>query len=184
MRSPLPTALVFCLLSSVHASANDFELAPGLDPARLDWSGFHAGLRAGYIYGSSGANSDGGAAGGVTLGYDWQFGDVVAGVTGGVTIADLEVSPQLKFDAIADVRGRFGYSFDKVLVFGTGGAALASGRGLSGETGWTAGGGINFATSKNVIWGMQYLKYRFDNLNNTGSSLEIDLIEGELTYKF
>jgi hypothetical protein len=31
---------------------------------------------------------------------------------------------------------------------------------------------------------MQYLKYRFENLNNTNASLEIDLIEGKLTYKF
>lgn len=183
MRPAIPTIALF-LASGVAAVANDLQPAPGLDPARLDWNGFYAGLRTGYIHGTVGSASDDGAAGGITLGYNWQFGDVVAGVTGGVTIADVEVSPQLKFNSITDVRGRFGYSFDKVLVFGTGGAALASGRGLSSETGWTAGAGVNFATSKNVIWGMQYLKYRFDNLNNTGSSLEIDLIEGELTYKF
>lgn len=183
MRPAFPALLVL-LASPVAASANDLQPAPGLDPARLDWGGFYAGLRTGYIHGDIAGASDGGAAGGVTLGYNWQFGDVVAGVTGGVTIADIEVSQHLKFDSIADVRGRFGYSFDKVLVFGTGGAALASGRGLSGETGWSAGAGVNFATSRNVIWGLQYLKYRFDNLNNSGASLEIDLIEGELTYKF
>ena len=31
---------------------------------------------------------------------------------------------------------------------------------------------------------MKYLKYKFENMNNTGNSLEIDLIEGTLTYKF
>jgi len=58
-------------------------------------------------------------------------------------------------DFFGTVRGRLGYAFDRTLVYGTGGFAYGSGSasrnfgGFAGNdsfrTGWTAGGGIEFA---------------------------------------
>ena len=58
-------------------------------------------------------------------------------------------------DYFGTVRGRLGYAFDRTLVYGTGGFAYGSGSaersfgGFAGNdsfrTGWTAGGGVEFA---------------------------------------
>jgi len=183
MKRAIPAFLVLLALPVAAHGADKSPPAPGLDPARIDWNGFHAGPRMAYISADTNGVSDDGVAGGVTLGYDWQVGPTVAGLAGGVAITDIDLAPHVELDSIIDLRARFGLSFDRVLVFGTGGGAYASGNGL-GDSGWTAGAGVNFRPRENLIWGMQYLKYKFENLNHTKSSLEIDLIEGELTYKF
>ena len=58
-------------------------------------------------------------------------------------------------DYFGTVRGRLGYAFDRTLVYGTGGFAYGSGGGRQFglpnssedefQTGWTAGGGVEFA---------------------------------------
>jgi outer membrane immunogenic protein len=103
----------------------------------------------------------GGFAGG-TVGYNWQFGTIVAGleadgawadVSNSTTIAGITVAA--KVDALATLRGRVGVAFDQVLFYGTGGLALAdttvsaSALGVTFSdsktlTGWTVGAGAEW----------------------------------------
>lgn len=179
-------ALVLCLV--LPARAADESPAPVAErfanAQDFDWSGFKLGLQGGYAWGSPGVVAGEGAIGGLHAGYDWTIGDTVAGVEGSLSAADIEIGPDNRLTSVIDLRARLGYSFDRVLVYGTaGGAYGTTSAGFDGK-GSAVGAGLDFATLENAIFGVQYLKYTFENMNNTGNSLEIDLIEGKLTYKF
>lgn len=131
------------------------------------WTGFYAGLNAGYGWASwtppgGGSLDMKGFLGGGQLGYNWQIGSFVLGAEG-----DLQYSAQKQTDTTAGVtseakipwfgtaRGRVGYAFDSFMVYATGGAAWtnfkvsASALGLTVSTettkaGWTAGGGVEW----------------------------------------
>ena len=68
---------------------------------------------------------------------------------------------------LASARGRIGLAFDRFLIYGTGGAAFA-GVDLEGFDddntdffGWVAGGGIEYAFTDNVTFGVEFLHYEF-----------------------
>jgi outer membrane immunogenic protein len=85
--------------------------------------------------------SSNGAAGGLQTGYNWQWGNVVAGIEGDVTFmrnnANLMVAPlpapatsgtslsqTARLDWLLTVRPRIGYAWDNWLVYATGGWAM------------------------------------------------------------
>jgi len=161
------------LLTSIAGSAYAADLpsppsapyskAPAIVSPATNWSGFYIGAMGGYgSENSSDPLALKGGFGGGTVGYNWQFGQFVAGieadgafadVNNSVTIANVTVGA--KVDALATVRGRFGVAFDQVLFYGTGGLALADsklsasapGVGISDSktlTGWTVGAGVEW----------------------------------------
>lgn len=160
------------LLSAIAGSTYAADLAPAAAPYTkapamvsplTNWSGFYIGAVGGY---GSENTSDPlalkGGYGGGTVGYNWQFGQFVAGLEGDGAFADINnnatvagVTVGAKVDALATVRGRFGYAVDQVLLYGTAGLALAdtklsataAGVGINDSqtmTGWTAGAGIEW----------------------------------------
>ena len=125
-----------------------------------NWTGFYIGVNGGGGFGSSNWDStgsrdvSGGLIGG-TIGYNYQFGQVVAGIEGDVDCSGINGTtnnscpPGCKTSNtwLATVRGRLGYAADRFMPFITGGAAFgnieASIPGLaqtsSGNSGWTLG---------------------------------------------
>ncbi len=181
-----------------------------------NWGGIYVGINGGYGFGStanstvgvagnalvptgtytlSGNNFSGGLAGG-TVGFNYQWAAIVAGIEGdwdwsgqsrsssvgcgaGCTLNDSSKLPW-----IATARGRLGYAFDRILVFGTGGVAFtnASDSGSvttatgtttlwspsSTNVGWTAGGGVEVALAPNWTAKAEYLFVRTNvTLNST-----------------
>jgi outer membrane immunogenic protein len=189
MQRSSTAALVLLALTGAAMAADDVDLpAPSSErfagADNFDWSGAKIGLHGGYAWGSPGVVAGDGMIGGVHGGYDWTFGNTLAGIEGSASVADIEIDPGNRLETVVDLRARLGYSFDRVLVYGTAGGAFGrTSAGFDGRA-LTAGAGVDFSAGENAIFGMQYLKYRFENLNNTNASLEIDLIEGKLTYKF
>lgn len=182
-----PSVAAFLFLVATPTFAADEIPAPIAErfagDQDFDWSGFRLGVQGGYAWGP-GVVAGEGAIGGLHAGYDWTLGDAVAGVEGSLSAADIEIGPNNRLTSVIDLRARIGYSFDRVLVYGTAGGAYGStSAGFDGR-GSAVGAGLDFATLENAIFGVKYLKYKFENMNNTGNSLEIDLIEGTLTYKF
>lgn len=134
------------------------------------WSGFYAGVNAGYGWATfdNGLGTDkmNGFLGGVQLGYNWQISSFVLGVEGDIqysaqkrtesaTIGGIAFTGEEKIPWFGTARGRVGYAFDSVLIYATGGAAWtnfkasisALGATVSTETtkaGWTAGGGVEW----------------------------------------
>lgn len=154
-----------------------------------NWSGFYIGAMGGY---GSEATSDplgikGGFAG-ATVGYNWQFGAIVAGIEADGAWADISntasmggVSATAKVDALATVRGRIGVAFDQVLLYGTGGLALADtkvsatalGVTLSDsqtQTGWTVGAGLEWMFMPHWSLKAEYLYRRLDSVTLLGIS--------------
>jgi outer membrane immunogenic protein len=193
--------------------------APVLVPVAYNWTGFYVGINAGYGFGggsdvltagqdpataaaiASGARPStvsldrSGFLGGGQIGYNWQFGSMVAGIEADVAWTDfgdrttftaggLNSTFRQDLDYLGTVRGRLGYAWDRTLIYGTGGLAYGgvnnrvdlfgpagqlaySGRSDGIKTGFTVGGGIEQAIGGGWSAKLEYLYYNLghDNVN-------------------
>jgi len=138
--------------------------------------------------GSNSATASSWAAGG-QAGYNWQQGPFVYGIetdlsgtnlkssmTGGLTqalgtCANSTANTEANIDWYGTVRGRAGWTVDKVLFYGTGGLAYGkvdlnsnfntaslslNSQTSSIRTGWVAGGGIAYMLLANVFLNLEY----------------------------
>ena len=149
-------------------------------PPPFNWSGLYVGINGGYSFGASSwtdsvtgeASGNFGTSGflfGGTAGANYQIGAFVFGVEadgdwadasgfGTFTATSLCAGGCLtNSNWLATVRGRAGYAFDRLLVYGTAGAAFGNIRAnfsndavsSTTEPGWTAGAGVEFALAAN-----------------------------------
>jgi outer membrane immunogenic protein len=172
-------------------------------PAALyNWGGAYFGLNGGYAFGRSdwtlGAASTGGFQTngflfGGTLGWNFQYGRVVMGLEGDVDWSGLSGSSstglcaplgapagfacQTKSDWLSTARGRAGYAFDRILLFATGGLALANvelavtnpAASISDvEAGWTVGAGIEYVFADMWTAKIEYLFVDFGKFTCQG----------------
>ncbi len=196
------------------------------------WNGPEVGIQGGYGWGTSSGSiagapagtpsysfSPSGGMGGAHVGYNWQMGTFVLGLEGdaeGGEVGGLQrntfaggsygVSSSMDFDA--SIRGKVGFTFDRVLVYGTGGVEFGDvtthyhtpiGGPLVGSssdirTGWTAGGGVDYAFTPN--WEGN-IEYRYADLGSQNTTLtgaaagfvghnefNYNMIRVGLTYRF
>ena len=155
------------------------------------WTGFYIGINGGYGFANSGWTDpfgnasgnfsvNGGMAGG-TLGYNYQIGQLVLGIEGdydwqnirGASQNTLVCGPIIGVGGgcdtasnwIGTIRGRVGYAFDRIMVYGTAGGAVTDLKASYGaapwaantEWGWTAGAGIEGAITDNLTAKVEYL---------------------------
>jgi outer membrane immunogenic protein len=130
---------------------------------------------------------------GGTLGYNYQVGQVVFGLEGDLSYTDLgkkvvggtaplSVSQSQDLSYLGTVRGRLGFAFDRLLVYGTGGLAFGETKaataitglgslwtGSKSETnvGYTLGAGIEYAFNNNWSVKVEYLYYDLGTENYT-----------------
>lgn len=205
------------LLAAAPALAADiarqpvYKAPPPLVPVVYNWTGFYAGINAGYGFGGSGnvltagqaapnaaeigagirpgsvSLDNSGFIGGGQIGYNWQFGSIVAGIEADADYtgfrdrqtfvnAGLNNTFRQDLDYLGTVRGRLGYAWDRTLVYATGGLAYGglnnkvdffgpagqlqySGRDSSTKTGYTVGGGIEQAFGNGWSAKLEYLYY-------------------------
>jgi outer membrane immunogenic protein len=151
----------------------------------FNWTGFYAGVHAGYGWGDSENLSPNGWFGGGQVGYNWQFTPSwVFGLEADLSGADINDSnggglpiTSSKTNAFGTARARLGYTVDRVMVYGTGGFAWAHNRvadiaGVRDDTthfGWTAGAGVEYAFAPNWSAKVEYLyaDYGSENYNLT-----------------
>ena len=127
-----------------------------------NWTGFYLGAMGGYAQeNSSGIGTLSGGFAGGTAGYNWQTGALVLGIEVDGAWADIGTTigtPAIgaldyTIRATGTVRGRIGYTFDTVLLYGTGGYAWSDNRltatlgALSASdskfhSGWAVGAGV------------------------------------------
>lgn len=218
MRKILLTAAAALLVGTVSASAADlaarpYTKAPIVTPV-FTWTGLYVGVNAGIggdkvdypfsVFGGAfggnlGLTSFGGFGGG-QIGYNWQFGGnwvagIEADIQGGsiksqltAAAGPLNLSTGTDIKYFGTVRGRLGYAFDRVLVYGTGGYAYGSEdttliaspivnfKQSNDLSGWTAGGGVEWAYNNNVSLKTEYLYLNFDrnNVFSAGPFFSID----------
>jgi outer membrane immunogenic protein len=170
----------------------------------LDLIGFNPANRARFVI--SAGNSPSGVIGGAHVGYLYQINQFVVGVEGSVDGTSLRANAQIFLpsfigrnvltahatsDVQASIRGKLGFAWDRVLIYGTGGVAFggfSSNLFLNGlnpafiqfpianrffsntRVGWTAGGGIQFAVTDNWWVFAEYRYTNFGSFNNTLSN--------------
>jgi outer membrane immunogenic protein len=134
-----------------------------------------------------------GVIGGLEAGYNWQISQFVLGLEGDFSWSSAKQSAAATsvfgpstynsgLNSLATIRGRVGWAFDRVLLYGTGGVAFAN---LSDQfvlpgfpftatpgssaTGWTAGVGIEYALTDHWSAKAEYLHVGFPTRTATDS---------------
>ncbi len=199
-------------------------------PSTYDWTGFYVGGHVGLSWGRgtstlsnpnpiSVGDSFGSLYGGLQAGYNYvlpsrlllgaeadiTFPNFQTGADGliftGGTVQGTTVTDQI--DYIATLRGRFGYAFDRWLIYGTGGFAWSQARfgetpGVASSedlilltrTGWTLGLGAEVAIAPDWTARIEYLYDRFGTVAGVfpsgtgyGSVFDINTLRFGLNYK-
>jgi iron complex outermembrane recepter protein len=177
--------------------------APIIPPPVINWTGIYLGVNGGYSFGTSDwtrialGDSTGnfgtyGFLFGGTVGANYQVGSFVFGIEADADRADpsgfatftsaafCTGSCQTTSDWLATARGRIGFAFDRLLVYGTAGGAFADVQaGYSNhaftsatEPGWTVGAGIEGAFAPH--WTAKF-EYLFVDLANGSCSADCDI---------
>jgi outer membrane immunogenic protein len=180
------------------------------------WEGLYLGAHLGGDFGSFKAPSLAigsidatGAAGGLHLGYNWQFNNIVTGFeadgstksaagartfAGGGRIGGNQ-------DWLASVRLRAGYAAGNVLVYVTGGFAVsenelrisipgASAKATETMQGYVLGGGIEMKFAPNISGRIEALHYEFSDKafafpgGTVRGGVELTTVRAGLTYHF
>ena len=181
-------------------------------PQAFSWSGFYMGVHGGYGWGSSDWTLNGGFItgtanprsrgflGGIQGGADHQFGNWVAGIEADLSLIDadatstdalggfpgINATAHSQIDWLATFTGRFGYAFDRSLLYVKGGVAGAEFKdhysyfqsGLGGglfdlgtqsntRIGWTAGAGFEYAILNNWTAKIEYNYLDFGSKDET-----------------
>ncbi len=214
----LTTAVLALALGGGTAMAADLP-APEVPmiaaaPVVWSWTGFYAGL---FIGGGFNGDIDGhhgkkstddlsGVFGGGYVGYNWQMDSFLLGLEtdAGFTGWDTDQGKgkhkgwKGEVGVIGSVRGRVGFAWDRFLLYGTGGFAYANldiNKNKNNDnflTGWTAGGGVEFAVTDNVLVKLEYLYYNVGdewdgknkNKNKKDGQFAIDTVKLGVAYKF
>lgn len=152
--------------------------------------------------------------GGARLGFNHRLGSIVLGVEGDIEgmnahegRGDLGGVIRVRQDWQGSVRARLGYSLDRILVYATAGAAFTrleyayasplTGLGetiTAAKTGWTVGGGVDYALTDNLILGVDYRYTDYGRFDHVGLSAYLGrtvehqpsahAVRASLAYKF
>lgn len=194
----LVAASAIALLSSVSAYAADM-VAPS-QPV-YSWAGGYVGIQGGYGWTDAKftegpfaekENFNGGLLG-VHAGYNFQSGAFVYGLEGDVSYnwnkTDIfDGFMNARADWQGSLRLRAGYALDRVLIYGTGGVAIANGvvkypgfpinvQSNKTFTGFTVGAGAEYAFAEN--WTAR-LEYRYTDFGKQNVGLIIGDIDAKL----
>jgi outer membrane immunogenic protein len=222
------------------APAPVYSKAPVVVAPAYNWTGCYLGVEGGGNWGRTGSTAvtsptaadvglpmtnkydlSGGLAGG-TVGCNYQVSNVVFGVEGDISWTNKsgtagEIPPftptssnYVKENWFDTARGRIGYAWDRVLLYGTAGGAFA-GTNLTvctvagvcvsdsqNRTGWVAGAGIEFGFLENWSVKLEYLHADFGTknyinppvvagggtFNTRGVSLTDDVVRIGVNYRF
>lgn len=200
MRRLTLASACFLLTAASPALAADVTAGPSMTSPGFDWTGYYAGLQAGYGWGqadiegtsgppfSTSSNPTGGFVGGYVGGL-WQFNQAVVGGEAELNYASIggSSSPGAGNSFGSDVRwfgsvdAKAGFAMDRVLIYGVGGLAFGgietsqqAGSTAFSETrskaGWTVGAGIDYALTDQFVVGAQYRYYDFGSEHFDGTN--------------
>ncbi len=226
-------AALIVVLASAGAQANgktgefDSEYAGFSN----NWSGLYLGASLGYGWGNSRTTYDrngndhltpetidpSGFLGSLTLGYNKRLGNnMVIGLEGDIGFMDLDKKDRTgmwddhvwksQFGGMwGTIRGRLGYAFDRLMVYGTGGLAfMETDEKVLGDndatqntynegvhTGWVLGAGMEYALTERITTKVEYLHMDFGKYSGYTNNNElytfkndVDLVRVGFNYKF
>jgi outer membrane immunogenic protein len=199
MRSACAAAAL--ALTVVSASAADLPPYESARPlSAYSWTGPYLGGNLGYEWARTTHNPTrpSGIAGGVQGGYNWQTGAWVFGAEADIAAsAARDTFAPWKFANpwFSTVRGRVGYGFNNILVYGTLGFAFGGGEVTVGgvsqsrtHPGWTAGAGMEVGLTSRWSARVEYLFIDLSDrpygLTGTGNGFDSGLLRFGVNYRF
>ena len=169
-------------------------------PPVYSWMGPYIGLNLGYQWGDVTHNpaEPSGFAGGLQIGHNWQMGQFVYGLETDIQLSgadDKFAGWKFSNPWFGTARGRVGYAFNNVLLYGTGGLAFGS---IKAETfglseshtsaGWTAGVGAEIALTRNWSAKVEYLYVDLSDktftLTGAPNGYEFSTVRVGVNYRF
>ena len=194
--------------SILFAAAATMALAaPAAAQSAPSWTGFYVGVNAGYGWNANDSitvagvtfdlDDEGGFVGGAQAGYNYQIGSFVVGLEGDIQYADFGGDDRFDFDGdgildddfntsdwFGTVRARAGVAFDRALIYATGGFAFAD-----NATGWTVGGGLEYAFTNNLSAKIEGLYVNLDQDDNfpgldLDNDAEFGVVRAGLNFRF
>jgi outer membrane immunogenic protein len=123
----------------------------------FNWTGFYVGAHIGYGLGEDRfGGSASGAIGGIQLGHNTQFSNIVIGLE-----ADLTGSDIIATSLFGTVRGRVGFTIDRVLIYATAGVMAADFENIFGNStvlsGVVTGAGVEWMFAHHWSAKFEYL---------------------------
>ena len=181
----LTAASVLALTAAANAADMYRPAAGGYKDAPyvgVNWSGLYVGVNGGYGANAAsvlpGGLDPAGGFGGGQIGYNVQRGNIVFGLEAdieGADISDTAGRVTSKMDWFGTVRGRAGYTVGQALVYGTGGFAYGNvkystvnGSNEETQTGWVAGGGVEYKINPSWSAKAEYQYLDLDASSATG----------------
>lgn len=204
-------ATVAGLALSVGAQAADLAaprmpIAGAVVMPAFSWTGFYAGAHLGYGWGGTSwtfvavptldpAPNPSGVFGGLQIGYNYQFNNIVLGIEADAAIASLRGSAPctnpafnctVKGNFLGSIRARAGVAVDRALLYVTGGLGIGNfqyrsvdaGTGALFGTGFgttragiAVGGGLEYAFTPNVTAKVEYMYYHFGSFQAPAGAL-------------
>ena len=185
-------------------------------PALYNWTGCYGGGHFGALFeerdwGPLGSDDGTGLVVGGQLGCNYQISTWVFGIQGDAAWSDTSgthpdqvnagLTDQSKIDLLSSVTGRFGYAWDRLLTYAKAGGAWTRDKydilfpdtstfATASETrsGWTVGGGFEYAITNNLSMFFEYNYYDFGTrtvglTSVTGSSQLVDIRERDSLVK-
>jgi len=155
-------------------------------PLTPDWTGFYGGAELGTAnvdLNGPGGNDDG-AIGGLTLGYDYDFGSWVVGGALDFDFSDIDIAPGVSTDNIFRAKLRGGYKIGRGLLYATGGYANIDTDGLGDDDGYFIGAGYEHLVTDNISVGLEALYHKVDNFNGTARDFDATTVQLRAIYRF
>ena len=165
-------AMIGAFLTTPAAAADLYGKAPAFAAAPFsgyNWNGAYVGVNLGYQWGkvTNWPTTPNGVMGGVQVGYNWQVGQFVFGAEAdlqGSGAEDTFAAWKFSNPWFGTLRGRAGYAFSNVLVYGTAGLAFGELRAQTfgwteshTSAGWTIGAGAEVGFAPNWTAKLEYL---------------------------
>lgn len=159
-------------------------IVPVAVPITGDWTGAYGGLQLGYgdFSGTGGLNGDG-MIGGLTMGYDHDFGQWVLGAGLDYDFADIDMGGNT-IDSIARLKLRAGYDLGAGLVYATAGAAQADIDTLGTDEGYFAGIGYEHMLTDTISLGGEILYHDFGDFNGSGTNVDGTTAQVRASFRF
>lgn len=175
----------------VIVPADPVIMAPPPPPAS-DWTGLYAGAQLGWgwasIVESGDPDIDGdGYVGGVHLGYNQDFGRIVAGIELDYNLAKIEFDnddPDATINSLARLKLRAGYDAGSTLFYAAAGVAQAEAEGGASGSGHLYGLGLEHRFSPRWSGGVEYLVHDFNDFYSGGIDLELQTLQARMSFKF
>jgi len=206
---------------SAMAADMPVKAPPIIAVSAYNWTGWYVGADIGGGWGKhdrsvvppgfQNSYNSSGIIGGLHTGYNWQLQAFVLGLETDINLTGIKgddgsaggTLDQTSVKWLGSTRARVGYAWDRVLLFATGGWAYGGlehfNNGGAGQTftstrsGWTIGGGLEYAINQNWLIRAEYRYYDLGTYQNLAPangvspyevSNKLNTVTAGLSYKF